>query len=99
MCPFIAVSGYAGASAPGASQFDFAARVFRMDAADVSYVFGVNESDQVQMLYSSGFRVDVAATPISSARWNPILLCNWKGWDSRRLSRKSSFKKPLAVKW
>jgi hypothetical protein len=26
-----------------------------MDAADVSYVFGVNESDQVQMLYSSGF--------------------------------------------
>jgi hypothetical protein len=35
-----------------------------MDAADVSYVFGVNESDQVQMLYSSGFRVDVAATPI-----------------------------------
>lgn len=31
--------------------FDAASRVFRMDAADVSYVFGVNERQQLQTIY------------------------------------------------
>jgi alpha-galactosidase len=36
---------------PSLIRFDPAARVFRIDAANVSYVFGINEQQQLQMLY------------------------------------------------
>ena len=43
------------AQTPAASiQFDPATRVFRLDAADVTYVLGVNEAGEVQTLYWGG---------------------------------------------
>jgi alpha-galactosidase len=38
-------------STPPAIRFDAAMKVFRIDAADITYVFGVNENGQVQTLY------------------------------------------------
>jgi hypothetical protein len=32
-------------------RFDSASRVFRLDAADASYVMGINDQDQLQTLY------------------------------------------------
>jgi alpha-galactosidase len=38
-------------SAPTAVQFDAATKVFRIDAAETTYVLGINENGQVQTLY------------------------------------------------
>ncbi len=40
-----------GQSSNGHVTFDAASRTFRMDAASVTYVLGINESEQVQTLY------------------------------------------------
>ena len=46
------VPGLAGAQSKDASiRFDKEAQVFRIDAADMSYVLGINEKKQVQTLY------------------------------------------------
>jgi len=48
----LAVSGLAGAQSKDASiRFDKETQVFRIDAADMSYVLGINEKKQVQTLY------------------------------------------------
>ena len=38
-------------SAPAAIRYDSSTRVFRIDAADVTYAFGVNEKEELQSLY------------------------------------------------
>ena len=47
--------------------YDPSSRVFRMDAADVTYVLGVNEQEQVQTLYW-GKRLRHADPPPSTPR-------------------------------
>jgi len=48
----LAVPGLAGAQSKDASiRFDKETQVFRIDAADMSYVLGINEKKQVQTLY------------------------------------------------
>ena len=38
-------------AAPPAITYDSAARTFRLDAASVSYIFGINERNELQSLY------------------------------------------------
>ena len=40
-----------GQNAPGSIRFDPRTNIFRIDGADVSYAFGINEKKQVQTLY------------------------------------------------
>ena len=55
LCAFIFLLGIGlrrAEAAPAATiSFDAATRVFRIDAADTSYVFGVNEHKQLESLY------------------------------------------------
>ena len=45
------VTAQISATRPAQIRYDDAARIFRMDAADVSYVLGVNENGELQTLY------------------------------------------------
>ena len=58
--------GQSAGAAPGRILYDEAKHTFRMDGADVSYVFGVNQNGEVQALYW-GQRLQLA-DPIPSAR-------------------------------
>jgi alpha-galactosidase len=53
-CVLAALCAAAVASARDAATFDPAARVFRLDGGDASYVFGVNPRGELQQLYWGG---------------------------------------------
>src|SRR5579864_6286571 len=58
--------GQSAGAAPGRILYDEAKHTFRMDGANVSYVFGLNQNGEVQALYW-GQRLQLA-DPIPSAR-------------------------------
>src|ERR1039458_2080050 len=68
--------------------YDASSRVFRMDAADVTYVLGVNEVEQVQTLYwgkrlSSGDAFPAAHSPRGSSSFDsPVTVTphEFAGW-------------------
>ena len=51
LCPPALLQAQEAANPPAAIHYDAASHIFRIDAADISYVLGVNEKSELQMLY------------------------------------------------
>src|ERR1700723_2320085 len=49
--PLFQLHGQSAGAHPETIRYDEAARTFRIDAADVSYVIGINQNHQLQTLY------------------------------------------------
>src|SRR5690348_1495037 len=64
--PLFPLHGQSRGAQPEQIRYDEATRTFRIDAADVSYIFGVNQNEQLQTLYW-GKRLR-PGDPVSAAR-------------------------------